>query len=1546
MADVQAGSAYVPIRPDMRNFHTTIQAELQRVLGPIVDRIGKQIGRDLGDGIGDGLGDPLDKPLKESSRRQKQQAPRDGDAVAGAFADGFQRRLKAALAKLPKATITAESSEAEARVEALRASLEELSSKKIGVDISADAALAQLDIIRAELDRLDHEGTPIEVRVNAGAALAQLDVIRDEVDRLDGRTASAQVDVDAGKADAELAATNAEVDRLDGRTARIGADADVGGAIAKLFGLQSTLLGLGAAAGPALVPIGAGLLGLAGPLAGAGAGFGALALVAIPALTRIKAAVDAKSKSDQAAGASAIQAQQQDLARVGAEEELANAVRAQAAAHTQALEQERTAQQGLTQAQIAAADAERALFAARQQAVRSEEDMRNQIVSTGLAIEAQRLAVDDAKAGWQQAADAAQAAAATTASAQAQLDAALGNQAKVTQTPGDSGAAAAAQAQVDAAKGAVTAAQAAQAAQERAAQKAKIQFEQAQEQLKEQQLQLRRLKEDEAAAAKAGVDGSDEVRSARERLAQATLQVANAERALKAARAGIAASDLQAAQQVAAAHRAVTAAALSAAASNAGLADSMSALSPLEAQVAAGWTHLQGAFNLWAASLQPAVLPLFLQGMHLLQGLLPLLTPIVRGAAGAVHELITEIATTISSPFWTSFWRFLAQEAGPAILQLGQLVLHLAPGIAALIQAFAPLGTSLLGVFDQLAKQFSAWAQALLTDPAFHAFVQQMIGLAPLLAQTLGSVVSLLGSLMSVLAPVAGPALQLINALASALGGALKDAGPALGEFIGVLASALAPVLRSLAPILADVVKGLAPLLIGLIRYLQPVLKVIAPLLDTIVKGFGSVFDAIAPFLPQLGALIAAFGAHLLPILQQLITAYFHVGSALAGQLLQAIVQSLPAVIQIATAFADLLPQLLPLIQLMPQLALAIIPIIPPLVQLIATMVVGLAPILKILIKLFTLSSTILITVVAAAIRGTVGIFTGLIKVSILMGSLVGAAFRNLGTVLAWVWHNVIEPAFDAFIDLLGDIPRAFSRGASAIKTAWDKVRQYTKDPINFVIGTVYNQGIRGLWNTVMGWLHLPGNLKLDKFALLEAGGTLANPAAARPMMTNGPMAIVGEGNPRYPEYVIPTDPRHRGRAQSLWASAGGDLQMLEGGGILGGILDTVKHAAGSVLSLGKQALDLITNPKAIWDKLAGPVLHQADSLAVSPFGHAAAQLPHHMLDEAWTVAKQLITSFSSGYGGGSGDGAKAVAFEKDQLGKPYQWGATGPNLFDCSGLTMRAWEKAGKEIGRTTYEQVNSGRPGSRSTALPGDLHFPEPGHVMMFVAPRSGGDQEMIHAPHTGDHVRYAGFRGGGIVRAIATALGSAGAAGGKSPSAAQAFARSQLGEFGWGAGQMDPLINLWNRESGWRWNARNPSSGAYGIPQALPATKMGSAGGDWLTNGNTQIRWGLGYVHDRYDTPSNAWAHEVHQGWYDQGGELQPGLTLAYNATGKPEKVLTDQQWDLLGRSVRGGEGDHYHAHFDGLTAATIESQVRTGIQATMVDAKRHDRTGRPR
>jgi hypothetical protein len=140
-----------------------------------------------------------------------------------------------------------------------------------------------------------------------------------------------------------------------------------------------------------------------------------------------------------------------------------------------------------------------------------------------------------------------------------------------------------------------------------------------------------------------------------------------------------------------------------------------------------------------------------------------------------------------------------------------------------------------------------------------------------------------------------------------------------------------------------------------------------------------------------------------------------------------------------------------------------------------------------------------------------------------------------------------------------------------------------------------------------------------------------------------------------------------------------------------------------------------------------------------------------------------------------------------------------------------------------------------------------------------------------------REAAAAAAAAAEAEAAAAGSAGGGGGGDtteapppgivvdPGSAQAYAASAVARYGWDDGQFQCLYSLWMRESSWRADAYNASSGAYGIPQSLPGSKMASAGADWRTNPATQIEWGLSYISSRYGSPCAAWAHSEAVNWY---------------------------------------------------------------------------------
>jgi cell wall-associated NlpC family hydrolase len=225
--------------------------------------------------------------------------------------------------------------------------------------------------------------------------------------------------------------------------------------------------------------------------------------------------------------------------------------------------------------------------------------------------------------------------------------------------------------------------------------------------------------------------------------------------------------------------------------------------------------------------------------------------------------------------------------------------------------------------------------------------------------------------------------------------------------------------------------------------------------------------------------------------------------------------------------------------------------------------------------------------------------------------------------------------------------------------------------------------------------------------------------------------------------------------------------------------------------------------------------------------------------------------------------GYVAVAAAESRLGDPYVWAAAGPSRFDCSGLVMWAWAHAGVSLPHYSGAQFEMTTRIPMDALEPGDLLFPsDPGeHVAMYI-----GDGKIIQAPETGEDVEIVSLASTGHFFRYATEVTVDVQGNQMTTGSAQAYALAIIRATpGWGLAQWPYLDMLWNRESGWRVDATNPTSGAYGIPQSLPATKMASAGADWMTNAQTQIRWGLGYIQARYGSPRRAWQHELTFGWY---------------------------------------------------------------------------------
>lgn len=257
--------------------------------------------------------------------------------------------------------------------------------------------------------------------------------------------------------------------------------------------------------------------------------------------------------------------------------------------------------------------------------------------------------------------------------------------------------------------------------------------------------------------------------------------------------------------------------------------------------------------------------------------------------------------------------------------------------------------------------------------------------------------------------------------------------------------------------------------------------------------------------------------------------------------------------------------------------------------------------------------------------------------------------WNNMGVGLSNAWNNIksriITPMGNFFTKTIpgwastmrDKVKGFFSGMRDGIGTIWNGIKEKVKSPINWVIDHVWNHGIVAVWKKITGWIGL-GN-KLGTIKLLAAGGTVGNKPFG---MFNRPTAIVGEGNPAYPEYVIPTDPKYAGRGKALWQAAGG--HFMKDGGILGTIGSALKTAGGAVISGVKSAADFLTDPFGMAKKLFSAVFHGIGSLGKNPWVDMVTKLPHMAVDGLLSAVKKMGGSLLGAVGLGGGSGGSGVA--------------------------------------------------------------------------------------------------------------------------------------------------------------------------------------------------------------------------------------------------------------------------------------------------------------
>lgn len=708
----------------------------------------------------------------------------EGERAGGAFSDAFTARVTAAVKSLPDIELRADASEAQRELSHIRAELVALSGKRIGVDISDAQALAELGVLRMRLAYLTDTRWSATIRFDAADALAKLGLLEAQANALNGKTVNVDATVD------DHGSINLNTTRMERLAGAVVAGAGAIGGLGAAF----IALAAGAAVGAAgLLAVAVGIKSIRDAMkAQTAASLQAGQTVGQEAAQRLSAANQVLSAQDSIASAMESVAN----AAVGA----ARAERSAAEGVRTALLSQAHAEQQLQAAQVSALRAQTALTAARLDATRSIEDLKNQVVDDALA---QRSAVLDLQVA----------------------------QDRLNETMADSGAT------------------------ELQREQAQLTFDEAQQHLTEIGIAYQRSTVDSAAAAAAGVGGAEQVVSAQDSLAASQRQVADAQlaageasRKVDEARVNGAESVASAQQQVVSAQRGLAQAQRSLGQAQAGVAtqsvsqgtameklrESMEKLSLpaqnlityLRAQTGE-WDQVRFASQKFAPGLQSA--------LQTLQPSFGALADNVGTLSASAGEFLKVIAGGLvqAEPFFDQ----VALASTSLFPRFGESVTTAGSAFGTLVLAMLPVVP-----------------QALDTVDAFSGLVA---GLAPFIAQASGplldslqSVIEDLGILGPLLVTLAKPAGDLTAALVGGLSEGLRKVNPALGPFL----QALVDIVATLAPLLGSV----GTLAGVFMNALTPALRMANAILKPIVDTIGFLVDVTSSIATPLLAFVIA----------------------------------------------------------------------------------------------------------------------------------------------------------------------------------------------------------------------------------------------------------------------------------------------------------------------------------------------------------------------------------------------------------------------------------------------------------------------------------------------------------------------------------------------------------------------------------------------------------------------------------------------------------------------------------------------------------------
>jgi phage-related protein len=786
---------------------------------------------------------------------------------------------------------------------------------------------------------------------------------------------------------------------------------------------------------------------------------------------------------------------------------------------------------------------------------------------------------------------------------------------------------------------------------------------------------------------------------------------------------------------------------------------------------------------------------------------------------------------------------------------------------------------------QQLAAQQASLAQAVGKLPAAQQSLfksqSQMsnwwqnftAGLAPTFAKALAPIPGLLRGLP--LKQFFSSAFTLLNPMIKGLFDLAHMVLPLLGQAF----RAAAPFIRPLIDGIGMLVKGLLQGLVPLIRFAGPAVKVFAQILGSLGRELGMMFKDFAP--------VAAQSAVILKALFGVLNGLFPI----IGKLVAVFARTLAPVFKVfAQAIKQLEPVLTIIGKVIGELAAAILGDLAVAFSAIAHLLIDISPSLKILANVLgqvfkTLENSGLFAVLGNALEKTVRPLASLINALIiglapvlpviikLISSLAGSALNLFVTAIKvlvpialQLINDVLKPllpAVKALVPVISAMARLLATGLGAVLTA---IAPLLAKLAPYILAVVLAMKA---WAIIQGILDIALN---------------ANPIGLIVIAVAALVIAITE-------------------LVTHWKTVWGAVKSIA--------LDAWHFIDNDVIHPLMQAFDAFNNFIALWtDRVALVLAHWAQTvlgIVRTAFGWLPNWLPGaKTIKDGLNAAANAISGFIS-----------STQANLDKLtSKPYNLKfavVLPPGAHQITGKLLpgqakgtpgapRGWSW----VGEQGPELVNF-RGGEAVMSHPQSMA------VTRGFAAGTGMLTVHLSAPSISAIASTFSSIVGAIVHSIQSryvvpvtqALGGFGGHGVTPSGPIQAYAK-RLVTAVWGASQWPFFADVVNRESGWNVSATNPTSGAYGIPQALPPGKMASAGSDWRTNPFTQIKWMVGYILSRWRTPAGADANEVSQHWYDGGGWLLPGATVARNSTGMREAVITPSQSQAFTMLARVAEG----------------------------------------